>query len=63
VGVATRWNDNFVERRFSFSGSSEEFVGKWRFGQLPKRMIQSEFQDAVGAKALRSSDGDFGFVV
>ena len=32
--------------------SSEEIVGRLRLGQLAKRMIEGEFEDAVGAKAI-----------
>jgi len=44
-------------------GSSEEFVGKWPFRQLAKCVMEREFVDAEGPKAVGFSRGDFGFVV
>jgi hypothetical protein len=38
-------------------------VGGFGLGNLAKGVIESEFQDAVGAKPVRFSHGDFGFVV
>src|ERR1035441_7381410 len=45
------------------SDSLEEFVGKLRLGWFAKCVIEREFKDTEGAKAVRSSHGYFGFVV
>ena len=44
-------------------GSSEEIVGGVGFGQLAKRVIEGEFEDAIGAEAVGFSHSDFGLVV
>jgi hypothetical protein len=49
--------------RIYFSDSSEEIVGRFRLGELAKRVIEGEFEDAVGAKAIGFSHGEFGFVI
>ena len=43
--------------------SSEEIVGRFRLGELARRVIEGEFEDAVGAKAIGFSHGEFGFVI
>jgi hypothetical protein len=43
--------------------SSEEIVGRFRLGELAKRVIEGEFEDVVGAKAIGFSHGEFGFVI
>ena len=44
-------------------GSSEEIVGGIGFGQLAKSVMEGEFEDRVGAEAVRFSHSDFRLVV
>ena len=43
--------------------SSEKSVGDVRLRQFAKRMIQRDFRDVEGAKAVGFSHGQFGLVV
>ena len=49
-------------RRHTY-GSSEEFVGGYGLRQFAKRVIEGQFEDAIGSEAIRFSHSDFGLIV
>ena len=44
-------------------GSSEEFVGRFRLGQLAKLVIERKFEAEEGAETVGFPHGDFSLVV